>query len=85
MPTRDRHLSSPPFGGHESGNEPSAAALTVTLALTDEQLDVLADLVAERLRPAPAECSSRWLNTEGAAAYLVERFREDVASRGWIH
>jgi excisionase family DNA binding protein len=61
-------LSSPPFA--EDQREP--AALTATLALTGEQLDVLADLVAERLQPAAPD-SSPWLDTTGAADYLAAK------------
>jgi hypothetical protein len=48
------------------------AAFTVTLALTDEQLDVLADLVAERIRPAPRD-GSPWLDTKSAASYIAAK------------
>jgi excisionase family DNA binding protein len=47
-------------------------ALAVTLALTDAQLDQLADLVAERMRPAPLD-SSPWLDTKGAANYIAAK------------
>jgi hypothetical protein len=49
-----------------------ARALTLALTLTDEQLDALADLVAERLRPAPLE-GSPWLDTKGAADYIAAK------------
>ena len=44
----------------------------VIAALDDEALDLLADLVAERLRPAPHE-RSPWLDTAGAADYLAAK------------
>jgi len=46
--------------------------LAATLELTDAQLEQLADLVAERLRPAPPE-RSPWLDTAGAADYLAAK------------
>ena len=44
----------------------------VVAALDDEALDLLAGLVAERLRQGPLE-RSPWLDTAGAADYLAAR------------
>jgi hypothetical protein len=52
--------------------ESGADALTLTLTLTAAQLDALADLVAERLPPAPP-AASPWLDTKGAANYIAAK------------
>jgi excisionase family DNA binding protein len=44
--------------------------LSLTLELTDAQLEAIAERVAERLQLVPAESSTPWLNTENAAAYI---------------
>jgi excisionase family DNA binding protein len=72
MSARNWPRSSPPLGGYQGGDGPSAAALTVTLSLTDAQLDMLADLVAERMRP-PTLDGSPWLDTKGAANYIAAK------------
>jgi excisionase family DNA binding protein len=62
------------------GPEPSA--LTIALTLTAEQLHVIADRVAGRLRPAPTAQVSPWLDTKGAAEHLacgVDRVHDLVA------
>jgi excisionase family DNA binding protein len=46
-------------------------SLTVGLTLTSDQLDAIAERVAERLQPAQPEHSTPWLDTKGAAAYLA--------------
>lgn len=61
------------------------ASVAVTLALTAEQLDVLADAVAERLAASqPAPELDGWLNTRQAAAYMActaDRLHDLVARR----
>ena len=44
------------------------SAATLAVHLSDDQLDALADRIAERLAPAPAE--DRWLSTTAAAAHV---------------
>jgi len=53
-------------------SQDSHIALTVIAALDDEALDLLAGLVAERLRPGPPE-RAPWLDTAGAADYLAAK------------
>ncbi len=72
MSARSWPRSSPPLGGYQGGDGLSAAALAVTLSLTDAQLDMLADLVAERMRP-PVLDASPWLDTKGAADYIAAK------------
>ncbi len=68
MPANDSRVSAPRCAEDESRR----AAITVTLAVTDEQLDALAELVAARLSPAPRDLSP-WLDTAGAADYLAAK------------
>jgi excisionase family DNA binding protein len=56
--------------GSHSTDPSDDGSLTIALTLTPDQLDAIAERVADRLRPAPAEHMSPWLNTKGAAAYL---------------
>lgn len=73
MAASARHSSSSsPLDERQSGNRLGTAALAVTLSLTDEQLDMLADLVAERMRP-PTLDGSPWLDTKGAANYIAAK------------
>jgi len=58
----------------------------VELTLSAEQLDVLADLVAERLAASPAD--DGWLSTAQAADYLgctPDRLHDLVARRALKH
>jgi excisionase family DNA binding protein len=49
----------------------SATVGTLTLELTGEQLDALAELVAARLGERAAPAPPTWLGARGAAAHLV--------------
>ena len=60
-------------GAHGSGSLSSTkpSNLTLVVELTPNQLDVIAERVAERL--APASSVSPWLSTEQAAVYLAAK------------
>jgi excisionase family DNA binding protein len=58
---------------NQSNEASPADALTLTLELSGEQLDAIAESVAVRLRPAPLEHATPWLNTADAAAYLAAK------------
>jgi excisionase family DNA binding protein len=82
MPPRPPRFSSPPQASHLNGracfaNQSKEAsptdALTLTLELTVGQIDAIAERVAVRLRPAPLEHATPWLNTADAAAYLAAK------------
>lgn len=60
------------------------AALTISMLLTDTQLDLIADRVAERLQPSTP---SPWLDTRGAAAHLACKPARihDLVQLGGLH
>jgi len=67
---------------------PNAAPLTFELTLSAAQLDVLADLVAERQAVSQSPAEDGWLNSAQAAAYLgctPDRLHDLVARRTLSH
>jgi excisionase family DNA binding protein len=65
------HVNGSARFANQSNGVDGSPVLTLTVALSSDQLDALAGLVAERLRPAPSEGASPWLDTKGAAAHLA--------------
>jgi excisionase family DNA binding protein len=73
MPPQASHLNGRARFANQSNGVVASADLTLTLALTAEQLDAIAERVAERLQPAPSGSSSPWLDSAGASDYLAAK------------